>query len=409
MILGIIQARLLGPSELGRFQLFITTQTVLIGICALGLGQAGIYFRNTNKIGLERIVTTIFKAEFFLMIGIAVVMFLIILLSVSYFGSVSLDIIIWFSIGTAALLLVSAVRPLFIADMRVAESQIVQYVIAVCTFLFTILIYRYRNSLSVEEILIIVSISNILGMLTLIYSFRKEFKYHLKFEFPLFKDITKFGLKMSFNNIAYLFLQYAPIYMLTWFSLKGFYDVGLFSRAVSVCAIAAFVNSTIGPLLYSKLSSIKNDQKVEYGRLISSSFLIINILVTLLIIIFARILILLLFGEDYVGAVPILRILALTLVFNGIGEIINNLFASIGKPEFMLYNFLITLAVLIPLLYFFIAQWGLIGCAIAVLLATIIKAFLLINSLKKFVDLGYKDYFYLKIENLRKLRQIIVR
>ena len=37
MFINVIQSRILGPEEIGRFQVFITTQTFFATICALGI------------------------------------------------------------------------------------------------------------------------------------------------------------------------------------------------------------------------------------------------------------------------------------------------------------------------------------------------------------------------------------
>lgn len=39
MFINVIQSRILGPEEIGRFQVFITTQTFFATICALGIGH----------------------------------------------------------------------------------------------------------------------------------------------------------------------------------------------------------------------------------------------------------------------------------------------------------------------------------------------------------------------------------
>ena len=62
MLINVIESRVLGPSEIGRYQIFITTQNLFATFCALGLGQSCIYFINALKVDERKVLSTTINA-----------------------------------------------------------------------------------------------------------------------------------------------------------------------------------------------------------------------------------------------------------------------------------------------------------------------------------------------------------
>lgn len=404
---SILQARVLGPTELGRFQLLVSTQTILVATLSLGLGQAGIFYRNNQKISLDRIVTTLLKAEFIIFCIAVISLFITVYYNQNYFGSIPSYVIALYALGASATLVGSSLRPLLVADMQVVKLQKTQYASTISLFIALLAVYLLSGRLSVDTLIVLTSITSAFGTILLLYYFFDYFDFKKKFEWVLFKMLTSLGVRMSFNNIAFLVLQNAPVYMISWLAVTSLHDVGLYSRAIAICGIASFVCSTVGPLLYAKLSSIPNDQKVEYSKIISSALLILNLAMSLFVFLFSKGLLYLLYGTEYTEADIVLKILSLTLIVTGINELINALLSSIGKPEYLLKNFLLTLLVLLPLLYVLISLQGLVGCAFAVLIATYAKTFFLIHSVKHFFDFKYIDFFIITKYSVIELRSIM--
>lgn len=407
LIISILEARVLGPSELGRYQIFISTRTMAVTFCALGLGQASIYFRNNKKHSIDDIVSTTFKAEGIIGLLMTIALIALFLSFHNYFGVLPFGVILVFSLGSTASLFSTAMSPLLVADMRVLQRQAVGFVCSLFTLAILAWIYFTSGSINVDNILVVSSVAAAIGSMLLFYYFKHDFHISQRFNMELFKQITVFGVKLSANNIATLFLQNAPVYMLSWFSIMKLEDVGLYSRAIAICALATFVNTTVGPLLYAKFSASTDKERVKFSKTTACAFLLINICLTTFILFAGRYLIILLYGNEYASASLALSILAVTLILNGISELVNNLLSSVGKPEYLLYNLLITLVFLIPMLYVGISLWGLLGCAYAVVFATFIKTLLLIRSLKKFLPVSYRWFFFPSLNSIKSLFELI--
>lgn len=120
--------------------------------------------------------------------------------------------------------------------------------------------------------LIIYGVASIASAALLFKYFSRDFHLKRKINFPLFKSIAKLGTLMSGNIMAQTLVSNAPLYALSWMLVSGFQDVGYFSRCISICMIATFINNAIGPLLYAKLTGCSEEEKRQQTKLAASFF-----------------------------------------------------------------------------------------------------------------------------------------
>ena len=202
------------------------------------------------------------------------------------------------------------------------------------------------NSIEVGTLLIIYGVASIASAALLFKYFSRDFHLKRKINFPLFKSIAKLGTLMSGNIMAQTLVSNAPLYALSWMRVSGFQDVGFFSRCVSVCMIATFINNAIGPLLYAKLAGCSDEEKRRRTKLAASFFLIFNCLI-----------------------------------------------ASVGRPVKILYNLIINFVIVAVLLFILIKAFGSIGAVWAVVITTAVTSLLLIRESVKLLNMRYSDFF----------------
>lgn len=394
ILLSIVEARVLGPIALGNYQVFVSTQTIVFTIFALGLGNAGIYYINSGKTTAKEFISTVLKAETLLATLVFFTLFLCVFLNEAYFGKISITTLVVYSIGSAAALFTTAITPVLLAKFQIYKYQTVNYAATILSFIAICLLYFRNGFLDVQWMLIISSICKIFSTLLLLWAIRKDFDIHLPFVMKRFVRYLKFGIQYSMTNVAYILILNIPIYALTFFLSKGFESVGFFTRAVAICTIAMFVNKQIGPLLFAKLSSCTDEQKVENIKIMATFFFIFNLFTILGILLTAKWIVLLLYGEQYLPAVPLVKILSLSVFFTGINELVGNMFSAIGKPRYIFFNLLISIAILTPLISVFIKTIGIEGAPIAVTIVNGITSLLLINSLRKHIAVSFSDFFF---------------
>jgi O-antigen/teichoic acid export membrane protein len=175
---NIIESRILGPGGIGLLNIFVSTQTLFTTIFALGIGQAAIYFINSQKISEYEILSTAIKSLIPLSALCSVVLFVFIKTLDEYFSIVSNLSLIVFVLGTFSLLLTTIFRPVLFVKVEVVKSQIVQYSSALLLLINIITVASATGGkLTLDAVLILIGISNIFALLILFYFFRKRFSF----------------------------------------------------------------------------------------------------------------------------------------------------------------------------------------------------------------------------------------
>ncbi|MCP9612827.1 oligosaccharide flippase family protein [Coprobacter tertius] len=392
MIIGIIEARILGPEELGRFQLFISTQTIVVTIFSFGIGQASIYFINKLKMPIEELLTTSIKCIIPLAILSSSALFVLMHYWTEYWGEIYTPLLLLFTLGTFSTLFVLAMRPILLAKLQIKKNQFIQYISSFFLLIAISLVFYNYKSISVDILLALIGVANFVAACILFYFFRKIFNINKKINFVLFKRLVVLGIKLSGNNIAMILLTSTPLYFISWMINKE--SVGYFSRATSILVMATFICTSIGPLLYAKWTMVSEFEMRILVKKAAGVFMLINLGVGAIIFFFAPSIVNLLYGEAYTETIPLVRILSLSLVFIGVKEINYNILVSLGKAHLIFKNLMISFVLLIILLFLFI-PFGLKGSVWSVVISTIITTFMLSLDSKKVSIIKIKDFFYL--------------
>lgn len=396
LFISIIEARVLGPEEIGRFQVYITTQTYIATICALGIGQSCIYFINALNVNERKVLSTSINSSIFLASLAFVALFIIIIFNNKIFGSDSLASICLFSLGTSAMIINNIFTPVLLAKMEVLKNQIIKYSTRTITLGVLLLCLLLRTGLDVGFLIGLTGITNVVSLILLYYYFKDRFSFRDGIDFSLLGRISLFGLKLSGNNIASITLSSIPVYFLTWFSIgDGLLDVGYYGRANSLLVIGTVISTTIGPLLYSKWSGLDEEKLKQQVRRISLIYIVINILITAFLAIAAPILIKLLYGPQYIASIVILQALSISVIANGIKEICYGVLSSQGQPTRILKNLLIGIILCALLNYIIIPKYGVVGCAVITSLISFVTAGMLVVDITRITRIEIKDFFSL--------------
>lgn len=188
--------------------------------------------------------------------------------------------------------------------------------------------------------------------------------------------------------------------------------VGFYSAAAAIAAMWEFVpNALINSTRPVILSLRKNNYK-QYLRNFQGLLLVVTILsvsVSLIISVFGKWAILILYGEKYLPAVQSLSILVWSTGFAMIGTTRGIWILAEGYNKYTKYYILIGAGVNFVLNLFFIPLWGITGAAITTLISQITVAFispLLFKNTRQF-DLIYLSSFNLIPDLIEMVKNII--
>jgi len=406
MLTGVILARALGPEALGQYQLFLSSQTIIITLFSLGIGNASIYFINSKLIAQKEIISSFVKIFIPSGIVVAILFGLSILLFDNYFGNILLTTLIVFLIGTTSLVISSILRPILYAEQKIKEVTFFN-ILPPLILLIGIGIYFICSSVIVETALFYWGIGNTLACVLLLQYYRKDINLKFKLNSKNIKSVFAYGLKLSASNLIFVLIGNVSIFLIKYLMHNGFEAVGIYSRAVAICSLIFMIPTSIGPLLFSKWSGLKKETLKLQAEQTTRILLFITLIFTIIIILLRKQFIYLLYGNAYLIAHQAIIILAPTLIFQTISEIMNNLLASIGKAGVTLYAFIGSLILIIISSLMLIPWLGINGAAISVLLGAIFNAVILFYFGNKFVLLSFIDTILINKNDLTILKGLL--
>ncbi len=220
--------------------------------------------------------------------------------------------------------------------------------------------------------------------------------YALTFSFRRLKELLTFSVPLvPAIMIMYLF-QYADRYFLirlTTLKELGLYSIGVTIASVVLLLMMGFRNAWV-PIV---LSSFREEESKQFYVRMFDYFWALIFLGTVGISLFAKEVLAILAPETYLGAYAVVPILILGVVFfNGVS------FFTFGitiakKTQYQFPLAVIAAAINVGLNYLLIPDYGMIGAAIATLIASIIYAAASFMVSQRFYYVSYNLAAFLKI------------
>ena len=194
----------------------------------------------------------------------------------------------------------------------------------------------------------------------------------LKLETVKFKEVVNKGKWVTFYGFFnYLFENLDDILVgkvLGSVSL-GIYQVAYRISSLPITEVSDVVMKVTFPV-YSKISSEKERLKNAF---VKSTFVSIFMILPfgVFVYIFAKDLTLILLGQGWSEAVPIIKILAFFGIARAINQPFYSLFLSVKKQKFVTYSTLLNILIMIFFISFLLPRYGLLGVSYSVLISSI--------------------------------------
>jgi O-antigen/teichoic acid export membrane protein len=147
----------------------------------------------------------------------------------------------------------------------------------------------------------------------------------------------------------------------------GYYGFGFTIASVPVLSLAHIIAGVFHPV-YAKVRD--NIEKLQKAYLIPLEWALLLILpISMGLFALADIFVIVVFGEKWITMVPILKVLALYAIIRSVCTICGTLLVGIGKPKEVSKIACIQLITLLIIIYPFASFLGIVGVALAVLIA----------------------------------------
>jgi O-antigen/teichoic acid export membrane protein len=172
--------------------------------------------------------------------------------------------------------------------------------------------------------------------------------------------------------------------ILGWFTNSN--NIGLYSAAQKPVQIIYLVPSLLSTAIFPVFSRLALTDKEKIKSVIRKSLnfsLIIALLINAGVLLIGGPIFKLAFGQQYISAIPLFKIMSLAIITGGPGIIISNALFALGEQKRLIQFISVTLVTDIILCLILIPRYGIYGAAIAVTVSQTIGNLFLITKSRK--------------------------
>ncbi len=376
----ILIARATTPSIFGIYSSLWALSVLLVGLTDLGVSSALINFLPKFNAKRSIYISIAFWVEVIATIGIFLFLAICHLLGIRLIpGSTDPQLIL------AWILIAIFVFEAFTQFVLTAEKQFYRIAIMQITDSFIklliIIFFYYEHSLSIE-IALAAAITS--GLIATIIGLGKEI-ISIRFIFPLdhFREIFHFSKWIAITRFFGVTVSRVDVLLLN--ILAGAYAAGIFSAASRIAVLFSLIVSTLGGVVSPRFSRFENKADLR-KYLVKVTLLFIGVAILMSITaIFARPIILLVFGPRYQSSILIFQLLVVAMIPFLLSSItIGPILYFFNKPQFITITTIIQVVLLISLDIFLIPRYTILAPPISLGISNI---FVLIVTSSKLINL----------------------
>lgn len=380
LVMGMITARYLGPSNYGVINYTASFVAFFTSICTLGLN--GIIVK-------ELIDNPDLEGE---ILGTSIIMRLV----SSLFSSISILYIVKILNPEEQIFLVVALLQVislvfqsfdminywYQAKMMSKFCAIIQSVGYLAMTVYRIIILILGKS--VEWFAFCTSLDMIVISSLLLISYYKNGGKKLSFSWRLSKDMISKSYHFILSGL--MVAVYGQMDKIMLGKMINTDVVGFYSTAAAICSMWTFVLLAIIDAARPIIMEVRKDSKELYKRRIKQLYAVIiwmSFLVAVVFSIFAKWIILILYGEQYIPAIGPLRIIAWSTAFSYLGVARGIWLVCEGKQKYVKHLSFLGAVCNLILNFMLIPTIGINGAAIATLITQIMTNFIIPMIIKE--------------------------
>ncbi len=391
-VIGIIIARCLGAEERGMYAI-VTLTIVLISILGnFGVPDALIYLIGKKKYPIEHILVS--GLIYSTITGIIFSILAVVLIQSplkNLFSSASIEI---YYIAFLAIIpqMISAQIRHSILGLKKVNKYNQLLTIEVLFLLISMFVLVWLMDLKIEGAIIAYGIASILSFfIHLIYLKSELTRWAIGFfNFGILKEALKLGSNFFLTGIGGFGVQRTNYIFLEVFHSSS--SVGLFSVAGSLPNLFAIIPSQIALILYPWIASSTNEHdKVKLSATVIRHTLFLGILVTIPFLFIMKPLIIFLYGAEYSSGSLAAIILMFGMIFSGVGGIIINYLAGVGKPVYGVYLTVLNIIFILIFGFLLVPSLEINGAAITRTIAALVGISFLIYAFILNTKVSFKE------------------
>jgi len=394
----VIITRYLGPEGRGKY-IVITNLVVFLSII---FGE-GVRRRNTILIGRSKeFLAKLVSQTLFSGVLISLI-FMVLYLTREIWGfllpNISSEVLIFGLLISLFSILWQAVQAIHLGLKNIVEFNILQVLPVILVFIVN-LIGIYLLNFALVDIFISIFIGNVITFLYSMFGVKISFNLRkIKYLYQSFEGAIIF--KSTISAILILIILKGDVFLINFY--LGSEQTGIYSIPVIFSDLAQKIPNILGLLIISRTVSDKLGNSVENTAKIVRVILFINFFIALVLLIFGRDIILLLFSYKFIESYDVLVYLIPAFIFFGPGAVIYSYFIGKAFPkQVIIINALIAIGN-ISLNIIFIPKYGIKASAIISSVTYLIWTVVYVIHYKNNNYISYSNLLLLKVEDLRYL------
>lgn len=287
----------------------------------------------------------------------------------------------------ALILFFDSLKELFFAINRANEKMeremIVKTIMSIIILVSGIILLKIK--LAPESMAIAYATGSIIGFLIIALIIKKDIKKLIaKIDITKLKIVIRATWPFAIIPLVGTIMANTDIYMLgIW---RSSVEIGLYASVDRIQQFIIIIPSTIAIAVFPLLSRLVNNDNNKQRTILEktiSIILTIGLPMSLGGIVLANQIVPFIFGSEYSGAIPILRIFMLILLVSFPLILISNTILAYNKQKNLVRAFSFGVIANILLNILFIPKFGAAGSAISTLISTIITTYIIWKKLKK--------------------------
>jgi len=417
MASSIILARALGPEGRGIATLTLMIPPLLVMFGTFGTEVSNVYFAGNKKFKLDDIVSNSIALTILISIFLFSIFYIVYRTPFfqNYMSSNMISpLFLWIAIASLPFnLLFIFLKNILLGKEHIGKMNLLGFYQAFIQLLL-VLLFVVVLKLNVLGAVLCFLIGSFICSIISLYYVSKISDIRLKLNFKLANSSLRYGGKAYIGNLAQFLNYRLDIFLVAYFLNPA--AVGFYGIAVGLAEKLWMVPGSIGTVLFPRVSSINTKEANKLTPIVARHTFFSVLVLAIILFIFSKHLIVLLFGKTYLPSVKPLLILLPGVVALSISKILTSDLAGRGKPQFGMVASCISLPINICLNIILIPKWGISGAAFASTIAywaattVVFIAFLKIskNSLLDILILKKEDINKYVLPKFKMLRTLLV-
>jgi O-antigen/teichoic acid export membrane protein len=394
----------LGPSDRGSYAVCLVFGYIVGILSCFGIDGALQYYTASKKIDLSQIMSmTILLSLFSSILGLSIGVGLL-NLDLEFFQKASTNSFLITLLYIPVSILDAVFTKLLIGLKEFKSISIFAFVKGSLNFIGLIILV-YFLSLGIDGALYAIIIAwAITVAVQFIYMFQK---YHFHLGVPLKRNILEilhYGRRFYFTRLGNIMNSQIGTVILAFFLTSA--EIGYYAVATKLVAYVIIIPDGLGNALLPRVAASadgKIDLIMRCSRLSGS----ICGMILILLLVFIKPLIVILFSSSFLPVIPIVWILIPGILIRCITKILISYFNGINRPEIPSLATITGVTANLTSLLLFLPFMGLQGGAVAMSCGYLVNASVLLSRFSKFTKISFFSFWGLKKSDLAFLKKTI--